>query len=362
VPLDDFQGDHYQRQDSQGADMQACAVGRNARIIMSTVKQLYDKETEACRLAFEISTRIRDQLPAIISDLVASSRDPEMFAHVDAELTPSMQNTVEILQRARRLLFPGYFNNGQVLDTNQLEYAIGVEVTRLFEILSENIALSNRHDCQRYQLVCTQCQERGQREAVLLLEQLPEIRKTLTTDVQAAYEGDPAAKTIDEVVISYPGVLAITIHRVAHQLWLREIPLLPRMMSEYAHSITGIDIHPGATIASSFFTDHGTGVVIGETTIIGERVRIYQGVTLGALSLPKEEVEQLRYAKRHPTIEDDVTIYAGATILGGETVIGAGSVIGGSVWITRSVPPGTKVFLAPPELIYKNAESEGNSR
>ena len=325
---------------------------------MSKVEQLYDKETEACRLAFEVSTQIRDQLPAIITDLVASSRDPKLFAHVDAELIPSTERTAEITRRARRLIFPGYFNNGQVLDANQLQYALGTEVTRLFEILSEEIALSIRHDCQRYQLVCTHCQERAQREAIRFLEHMPRIRKILTTDVQAAYDGDPAAKNIDEVIISYPGILAVTVHRVAHQLWLQETPLLPRMLSEYAHSITGIDIHPGASIGSSFFIDHGTGVVIGETTEIGERVRIYQGVTLGALSLPKEEVEQLRYEKRHPTIEDDVTIYAGATVLGGETVIGAGSVIGGSVWITRSVPPGTKVFLAPPKLIYKNGESE----
>ena len=328
---------------------------------MSPVQQSYDKETEACRLAFELSTKIRDQLPPIISEVVASSLDPDLFAHVDAELIPSTELTVEITQRARRLLFPGYFNR-QVLDANQLEYAIVVEVTRLFETLSEAIALSIRHDCQRYQLVCTHCQERGQREAVRFLEHLPEIRRILTTDVQAAYDGDPAAKTIDEVVISYPGVLATTIHRIAHQLWLQEIPLLPRMMSEHGHSITGIDIHPGATIGESFFIDHGTGVVIGETTKIGERVRIYQGVTLGALSLPKEEVEQLRHEKRHPTIEDDVTIYAGATILGGETLIGAGSVIGGSVWITASVPKGTKVFLAPPKLVYKNANSQGKER
>lgn len=329
---------------------------------MSPLDQLHNKETEACRLAFEVSTQIRDQLPAIISELTASSLDQELFAHVDAELIPSIEKIVEILQRARRLLFPGYFNNGQALDANQLEYAIGVEVTRLFEILSEAIALSIRHDCQRYQLVCTQCQERGQREAVRFLEQISGIRKILTTDVQAAFDGDPAAKTIDEVIISYPGVLAISIHRIAHQLWLQEVPLLPRMMSEYGHSITGIDIHPGATIGPSFFIDHGTGVVIGETTAIGKRVRIYQGVTLGALSLPKDEVDQLRYVKRHPTIEDDVTIYAGATILGGETVVGAGAVIGGSVWITRSVPAGTKVFLAPPKLVYKNAETEANAR
>jgi len=342
--------------------VQLFAVGGNGKETMNSEQQSYNEETEACRLAIEISSDNRDRLPAIINDLVTSSQDQELFAHVDAELIPSVEKAVEILQRARRLLFPGYFTNGQVLDNNQLEYAIGMEVTRLFEVLSEEIVLSIKHDCQRYQLVCTHCQERGQKEAIRFLERLPEIRKTLTTDVQAAYDGDPAAKTIDEVVISYPGVLAITVHRIAHQLWQQEIPLLPRVISEYAHSVTGIDIHPGATIGSSFFIDHGTGVVIGETTEIGERVRIYQGVTLGALSLPKDEVEQLRHEKRHPTIEDDVTIYAGATILGGETVIGRSSVIGGSVWITSSVPPGTKVFLAPPKLVYKNSEPETNGR
>jgi len=328
---------------------------------MSPPQQHYDKDSEACRLAIEFTSENRHQLPAIINDLVASSRDPQLFAHVDAELIPSEEKVVEIIQRTRRLLFPGYFNR-QPLDNSHLEYAVGMEMTRLFEILSGEIALSIRHDCQRYELVCTHCQEQGQREAVSFLEQLADIRKILTTDVQAAYDGDPAAKTIDEVIISYPGVLATTIHRIAHQLWQQEIPLLPRMMSEYAHSITGIDIHPGATIDESFFIDHGTGVVIGETSKIGKRVRIYQGVTLGALSLPKEEVEQLRRQKRHPTIENDVTIYAGATILGGETVIGAGSVIGGSVWITASVPPGTKVFLAPPKLVYKNAHSQAKDK
>ena len=342
--------------------MQLFAVGGNGKETMNSEQQSYNEETEACRLAIEISSDNRDRLPAIINDLVTSSQDQELFAHVDAEPIPSVEKAVEILQRARRLLSPGYFTNGQVLDNNQLEYAIGMEVTRLFEILSAEIALSIKHDCQRYDMVCTHCQERGQQEAIRFLERLPEIRKILTTDVHAAYQGDPAAKTIDEVVISYPGVLAITVHRIAHQLRQQEIPLLPRVISEYAHSVTGIDIHPGATIGSSFFIDHGTGVVIGETTEIGERVRIYQGVTLGALSLPKDEVEQLRHEKRHPTIEDDVTIYAGATILGGETVIGRSSVIGGSVWITSSVPPGTKVFLAPPKLIYKNSKPETNKR
>jgi serine O-acetyltransferase len=317
-------------------------------------------ESATCRLAYDTAVKNRSHLPGIITRLVASSRDRELFAHVDAELIPSSEKVVEVIQRARRRLFPGYFD-GQVLDANRIEYAVGMEVTDLFETLSQLIALSIRHDCQRYQLVCTHCQERGQEEAVRFLEALPEIREVLTTDVQAAYDGDPAARTIDEVVISYPGALAVTVHRIAHQLWQQQVPLVPRMMSEYAHGITGIDIHPGAAIGPSFFIDHGTGVVIGETTSIGKRVRLYQGVTLGALSLPKEEVNRLRGSKRHPTIEDDVTIYAGATVLGGETVIGAGSVIGGNVWITQSVPPGTRVFLAPPKLIFRNADGAANA-
>jgi serine O-acetyltransferase len=318
-------------------------------------------ETAACRITHDITAKHRLQLPSIIGRLVSSSRRPELFAHADAELIPSAEKIVEVIQRARRLLFPGYFD-GQVLDANGLEYAVGMEVTQLFDNLSQLIALSIRHDCQRYQLVCTRCQERGQEEAVAFLNTLPEIREVLTTDIQAAYDGDPAARTIDEVVISYPGALAVTVHRIAHQLWRQEVPLVPRMMSEFAHSTTGIDIHPAASIGPSFFIDHGTGVVVGETTSIGEHVRIYQGVTLGALSLPKDEVNRLRGAKRHPTIEDDVTIYAGATVLGGETVIGAGSVIGGNVWITQSVPPGTKVFLAPPKLIYRNAGGPAQER
>jgi serine O-acetyltransferase len=315
-----------------------------------------DDETAACRATHDITVKHRLQLPGIIARLVNSSRRPDLFAHVDAELIPSSEKTIEVIQRARRVLFPGYFS-GQVLDANGLEYAVGMEVTQLFEGLSQLIASSIRHDCRRYQMVCTHCQERGQEEAITFLGALLEIREVLATDIRAAYDGDPAARSLDEVVISYPGVLAVVTHRIAHQLWRQQVPLLPRMMSEFAHSVTGIDIHPGASVGSSFFIDHGTGVVIGETTSIGERVRLYQGVTLGALSLPKEEVNRLRGAKRHPTIEDDVTIYAGATVLGGETVIGAGSVIGGSVWITESVPPGTKVFLAPPKLIYRNAGS-----
>jgi serine O-acetyltransferase len=185
------------------------------------------------------------------------------------------------------------------------------------------------------------------------LESIPMIRKILATDVRAAFDGDPAAKSYDEIIFSYPGIYAITVYRMAHELYHFEIPLLPRIMTEYAHSKTGIDIHPGAHINESFVIDHGTGVVIGETTTIGRNVRIYQGVTLGALSLPKDAGIQLRGKKRHPTIEDNVIIYSGATILGGDTVIGERSIIGGNVWITESVPPETRVIMEKPRLIYR---------
>jgi len=189
--------------------------------------------------------------------------------------------------------------------------------------------------------------------ALGLLESIPSIRKTLATDVRAVYEGDPAAKSYDEIIFSYPGIFAMTVFRVAHKLFELQVPLLPRIMTEHAHGLTGIDIHPGADIGERFVIDHGTGVVIGETTVIGKNVRIYQGVTLGALSLPKDAGELLRGKKRHPTIENDVIVYSGATILGGDTVIGARSVIGGNVWITKSVPPDTKVIMETPKLVYR---------
>jgi len=178
------------------------------------------------------------------------------------------------------------------------------------------------------------------------------LRGLLAMDIRAAYEGDPAARGFDEIIFSYPGLFAVTIYRIAHRLHHQGVPMIPRIMTEFAHSHTGIDIHPGSQIGESFFIDHGTGVVIGETTVIGNHVRLYQGVTLGALSLSREECESLRNRKRHPTIEDDVIIYANATVLGGETVIGARSVIGGNVWITHSVPPDTEVFLKKQDLVF----------
>jgi serine O-acetyltransferase len=197
---------------------------------------------------------------------------------------------------------------------------------------------------------------RARNIAIRFFQQIPKIREYLDTDLEATLEGDPAALNKDEIILSYPGVLAITINRLAHELYMLNVPLIPRMMTEYAHSLTGIDIHPGATIGKYFFIDHGTGIVIGSTTVIGEHVKVYQGVTLGALSTSGGQ--SLRGVKRHPTIEDNVTIYSGASILGGDTVIGANSVIGGNCFITRSIPTGTTVTIKNQELSYRNENGE----
>jgi serine O-acetyltransferase len=295
----------------------------------------------------------RRELPRIVADLVESFQDPDTFHHLNLVGLPSREAVIEIVERLKKVLFPGYFGGGEV-DGFNLTYQIGNEVNALFELLSRQITLSIRHECRRYEQVCSLCQDRGQHEAIHFLEKLPGLRKVLADDVRAAMQGDPAAKSFDEIIFGYPSIMAILTYRAAHELFHQEVPLLPRMMTEYAHNVTGIDIHPGAHIGRHFFIDHGTGVVIGETCAIGDHVRLYQGVTLGALSLPMEEKGDLvRTMKRHPTLEDGVTIYAGATILGGETVIGAGSTIGGNVWLTRSVPPGSTVMIETPKLRIK---------
>ncbi|GLI35581.1 serine O-acetyltransferase EpsC [Desulforhabdus amnigena] len=307
---------------------------------------------DRCKAEMEAARSFRKEVPEIVNQLVETCNRTDCFNHVGPEPIPSRETVIDIIHRMNRILYPGYFLRTRVDEFN-LSYYFGQEATTLYEHLSEQITHALRHDCIRHNLACVQCEERGQQTAITFMRELPRLRAILATDVRAAYEGDPAAGSYDEIIFSYPGLFAITVSRIAHQLWEAGVPLIPRIMTEYAHSITGIDIHPGAHIGESFFIDHGTGVVIGETTVIGDRVRLYQGVTLGALSLPKNAGEQLRHKKRHPTIEDDVIIYAGATILGGDTVIGARSHIGGNVWITESVPPDTKVFMKKPELIYK---------
>jgi serine O-acetyltransferase len=308
---------------------------------------------EKCREEIQTTRHFREEIPDMVRNLVQSCRREGCFDHVGPEPIPSRESIIQIVRRVFRLLYPGYFITER-LDTVNLEYYLGQEATALFETLSRQITLSIRHDCIRHGLDCVRCEERGQEETIKFLARLPDLRVTLSTDIQAAYQGDPAAASYDEIIFSYPGLFAVTVYRVAHQLFHQQIPLIPRIMTEYAHSHTGIDIHPGAHIGASFFIDHGTGVVVGETTEIGNRVRLYQGVTIGALSLPKDARERFRTKKRHPTIEDDVIIYAGATILGGDTVIGARSVIGGNVWLTESVPPDTKVFLKEPGLVFRD--------
>ncbi len=288
-----------------------------------------------------------EQLPGIIDSIVATYDELGRINHLGLRQLPSREACVELIQGLKEILYPGYFGRRHFTRVN-IAYHIGDRVYQVYRLLTEQIYLSVQHECRRSDTECGHCQALAGDLALALLRRVPAIRRVLDTDVQAAYDGDPAARSFEEIIFSYPGVEAVTVYRIAHELWELGVPLLPRIMTEIAHSETGIDIHPGARIGSSFFIDHGTAVVIGETCEIGDRVKIYQGVTLGALSFPKDEQGDLvRGRKRHPTIEDDVTIYSGATLLGGDTVVGEGSTIGGNVWLTRSVPPHS--FVRNPE-------------
>ncbi|MDI3530816.1 MAG: serine O-acetyltransferase [Candidatus Atribacteria bacterium] len=305
----------------------------------------------------------RISIGKLAKELVQSYRNTERITNIEKRRFPSRSQIIKITEELRELLFPGYLGRTDLCWSN-VEYFVGNQLDRLFTLLSEEIAkafgsLSAEGAGEEFHSFLCSCRERACRETELFFSKLPKIREMLEDDVQAAYDGDPAAKSIEEIIFSYPCVLAISVYRMAHELFLQDIPLIPRMMTEYAHALTGIDIHPGARIGRSFFIDHGTGVVIGETCEIGDNVKIYQGVTLGALSFPKDERGKIiRGTKRHPTIESGVTIYAGATILGGNTVIGKNSVVGGNVWLTHSIPPNTKVIIEEPRLrIVENKSS-----
>jgi serine O-acetyltransferase len=313
-------------------------------------------EGETCRDSATVAVTFRQQLESVSEEIIRDCSKPECHTHIGFEPIPSRQSVIQIIELLRELLFPGFFSQMRV-DPASFRYAIGQTTTELFDLLSEQITRSIRHDCFRFKRECSHCEERGYENALRLLAAVPEIRRVLAADIRATFDGDPAARSTDEIVYSYPGLQATALYRVAHFLYEVDIPMLPRMISEYVHGVTGIDIHPGADIGEGFVVDHGTGVVIGETTEIGKDVRIYQGVTLGALSLPKGAGDQYRGKKRHPTIEDDVIVYAGATILGGETVIGARSVIGGNVWLTESVPPDTVVLMENPSLTKRTRGS-----
>ena len=281
------------------------------------------------------------QIDQVVADILDSYQRVGGINYSNGLNLPSKQRIIDIWQMLRTILFPGYYEREQV-DETTLPSLIGQRVARAHKNLAEEINKGMCNDCEERGICVklTECAEKARTIADELIAALPEIRNKLHLDVQAALEGDPAAKSEAEVIMAYPGMAAITAHRIAHFLYQRDVPLLPRIMNEYIHHQTGIDIHPGASIGGSFFIDHGTGVVIGETTVIGTWVKIYQGVTLGALSVKKSMAKQ----KRHPTIEDNVTIYAGATILGGEVVIGHHSIIGGNVWLVRTVPPYSRVY------------------
>lgn len=268
--------------------------------------------------------------------------------HTEGLNLPHETEILDLLGLLLELIFPG-FAGRKACSSELIRFTTGDLLVRVHARLTDILVRTYRYTCSSMKDGCD-CSGKANEVAHSFLEELPAIREIMKADVQAAYEGDPAARNTDEVIMSYPGLKALTIHRLAHALFVRKVPLIPRMMNEYAHRITGIDIHPGATIGRGVFIDHGTGVVIGETAELGNSVKIYQGVTLGALSFPKDGCGMIiKGAKRHPTIEDNVTLYAGATVLGAVR-IGKGSVIGGNVWLTESVEPGTRIVIAPPEL------------
>lgn len=254
----------------------------------------------------------------------------------EAKIFPNRQSVIEVLNDIQALIFPGY-RTAEEIDSATLRFVTGERVNRIISVLTREIKKALVFTVQDGNVEQSYCFSLAERTSVALIEEIPEIRRKVGLDVQAAFEGDPAAKSTEDVIVSYPGLEAIVVYRIAHFLSVSGVPVIPRIMSEYAHGKTGIDINPAAVIGEKFFIDHGTGVVIGESCNIGDNVKIYQGVTLGALSVKKE----LMNKKRHPTIGNNVTIYANATILGGETVIGENSVIGGNTWVTKAVPPGS---------------------
>ena len=288
------------------------------------------------------------QLQQVTQAILADYRLGRDIDKMELFQKPEADVVVQLLEKLRRILFPGYFREKNYrmyhveanlsLLTEDVLYNLAKQLGRIYEGQGEEPEAAMRH---------------AQEVGLAFLREIPRVRAMLQTDLQAAFDGDPAAGSMAEILFAYPGMFAVFVYRLAHVLYTLEVPMLPRMMTEHAHSLTGIDIHPGATIGEYFFIDHGTGVVVGETTIIGNHVKLYQGVTLGALST--RGGQKLRGKRRHPTIADDVTIYAGASVLGGETVIGQGCVIGSNVFITKSVPPCTTVTIKSQELHLRPA-------
>ena len=298
--------------------------------------------------------RLKEQLPDLTDRIVETYAEVGTINHLGHCPLPNYDVVIEVAEDLKEIIYPGY-RRREGLHIGNVTYHVGDLIDGLHDKLTQQIARALRHE----QGAVSTCDEEidfeslAQAKTIAFLNKIPDIRKALALDVQAAFDGDPAVQNVDEVIFCYPGLEAVTIYRLAHELYHLEIPFIPRMLSEWAHSHTGIDIHPGATIGSHFFIDHGTGVVIGQTCDIGKHVKIYQGVTLGALSFQIDDEGQLLRGdavKRHPTIEDRVVIYASATVLGGLTVIGHDSVVGSSVWLTKSVEPHTIVRIEKPKL------------
>jgi serine O-acetyltransferase len=289
----------------------------------------------------------------LAAELIGSYQNDERARRISHRYLPSREGIVTILNNVIDLMYPGYFGRRD-LSVDNFQAHIAESVAALAPRLEREIehCLCYGREREASGAVATgECAHRAREVSQIFLSRLPAIRALLLTDVQAAFDGDPAASNLDEVVLAYPGLLAVSVYRIAHALHDLGVPMMARIMTEWAHSKTGCDIHPGARIGAAFFIDHATGVVIGETTDIGDGVKLYQGVTLGALSFPRDASGHIiRGKKRHPTVESGSTLYANATVLGGDTVVGAGSVIGGSVFLTHSVPPRSRVSLKEPEL------------
>jgi serine O-acetyltransferase len=325
-----------------------------------------DKEDHIISLSADRISSMRADMPPrhgipgsihikeLVNTLIKSYDEIEETIKVDSVYQLNRSLLIEIIEKLRRLIFPGYFVK-KYITKSFIEYQTGELVEEIFFDLTKQIAIALCH--RKDGSAChDEALEESEKLVYAFLSKLPLLRKYLAMDVDAAFDGDPAAYSKDEIISSYPGIYAIMIYRLAHELYLLDIPLIPRIMTEHAHNITGIDIHPGATIGRHFFIDHGTGIVIGETTVIGNNVKVYQGVTLGGLSTRGGQA--LRGIKRHPTIEDDVTIYSGASILGGATAIGRGVVIGSNAFVTKSVPAQTRVSVKNPELQIHESESK----
>ena len=293
---------------------------------------------------------INERIRAITESILDDYKRGRDIDKTDVFSQPDSDAVTDIVKKLLNILFPGYYREKNYRSYND-NSRISILIEDVFYNLTKQIAIALRFREEYAQTPEAEIKDISEDLSLECISRIPAIRELVYTDMEAFYQGDPAAYNKEEIVLCYPGLLASTVNRLAHELFLLKVPLIPRMMTEYAHSKTGIDIHPGATIGKYFFMDHGTGIVVGETSVIGEHVKIYQGVTIGALST--RGGQSLRGAKRHPTIEDDVTIYAGASILGGETVIGKGSVIGSNVFITSSVKPGTRMSVKTQELVIR---------